>query len=124
MARTSATCPHLAQAPEWFSTALVGAAQAAEEDRLEREGRGPVGDQFCRRAHGRDGRGAVGFIGHDVVNVNGGVSAEQSDYSAARIPFTLMHRPEGARSSAACYTPCIYGGEAISDGDRKYFKTL
>ncbi|HSN70680.1 MAG TPA: acetyl-CoA C-acyltransferase [Steroidobacteraceae bacterium] len=105
-----------AQAPEWFTTAPVGALRAL----LERIDWDPKGvDLFeVNEAFACVTMAAMHDIGiaHDKVNVNGGACALGHPVGAtgARIITTLVHalRARGGRRGVAAL--CIGGGEATA----------
>ncbi|MCZ2497136.1 acetyl-CoA C-acyltransferase [Xylophilus sp. Kf1] len=105
-----------AQAPEWFSTAPVGATGKA----LAKAG-WSVGDVDLWEINEAFAVVPMALmhelgIGHDIVNVNGGACAlgHPIGASGARILVTLLHalRARGGRRGLA--TLCIGGGEATA----------
>ncbi|WPB57998.1 acetyl-CoA C-acyltransferase [Xylophilus sp. GOD-11R] len=105
-----------AQAPEWFTTAPVGATQKA----LAKAGWN-VGDVDLWEVNEAFAVVPMALmreldIGHDIVNVRGGACAlgHPIGASGARILVTLLHalRDRGARRGLA--TLCIGGGEATA----------
>ncbi|MEW5887328.1 MAG: acetyl-CoA C-acyltransferase [Pseudomonadota bacterium] len=111
-------CAHAthAQAPQWFSTAPVGASQkllaklgwtAAEVDLWE------VNEAFAVVAmalmHDLE-------VPHEIVNVNGGACAlgHPIGASGARILVTLIHAMRARNARRGVATLCIGGGEATA----------
>ena len=105
-----------AQAPEWFSTAPVGATQKAlvkagwnvsDVDLWE------INEAFAvvpmALMHELN-------IGHDIVNVNGGACAlgHPIGASGARILVTLLHALKARGGKRGLATLCIGGGEATA----------
>ncbi len=105
-----------AQQPEWFTTAPVGAVNAAlakaglavsDIDLFEINEAFSVVVLACMKELG---------ISHDVVNVNGGSVAmgHPIGASGARILTTLLHAMEERDAKRGCAAICIGGGEATA----------
>ena len=105
-----------AQAPEWFSTAPVGAVQ-----KLLKKIGWSVGDVQLweiNEAFAVVPMAAMADleIGHDIVNVNGGACAlgHPIGASGARIIVTLIHALKARGLTKGVATLCIGGGEATA----------
>jgi len=105
-----------AQAPEWFSTAPVGATQKA----LVKAG-WDVGDVDLWEINEAFAVVPMALmhelnIAHDIVNVNGGACAlgHPIGASGARILVTLLHALKARGGKRGLATLCIGGGEATA----------
>jgi acetyl-CoA C-acetyltransferase len=106
----------LAQKPEWFTTAPVGATRAA----LERAGL-QAGDIDLWEVNEAFAVVALAFIrdlglSPDKVNVRGGAVAlgHPIGCSGARILVTLLHAMKERGARRGCAAICIGGGEATA----------
>jgi acetyl-CoA C-acetyltransferase len=105
-----------AQAPEWFTTAPVGAVKGV----LDRAGLTP-GDIDLWEVNEAFAVVAMAFLeelglGHDRVNVHGGAVAlgHPIGCSGARILVTLLHAMAERGARRGCAAICIGGGEATA----------
>ena len=105
-----------AQAPEWFTTAPVGAVQkllakigwtVADVDLWEVNEAFAVVPMAAMKELG---------IGHDIINVNGGACAlgHPIGASGARIIVTLLYALQARGLKKGVATLCIGGGEATA----------
>jgi len=105
-----------AQAPEWFTTAPVGASQKA----LAKAG-WSVGDVQLWEVNEAFAVVPMALmhelkVSHDIVNVNGGACAlgHPIGASGARIMVTLIHAMQARSLKKGLATLCIGGGEATA----------
>ena len=105
-----------AQAPEWFTTAPVGASQKA----LAKAG-WSVGDVQLWEVNEAFAVVPMALmhelkVSHDIVNVNGGACAlgHPIGASGARIMVTLIHAMQARGIKKGLATLCIGGGEATA----------
>lgn len=105
-----------AQAPEWFTTAPVGASQKA----LAKAG-WAVGDVQLWEVNEAFAVVPMALmhelkVAHEIVNVNGGACAlgHPIGASGARIMVTLMHALQARGLKKGLATLCIGGGEATA----------
>jgi acetyl-CoA C-acetyltransferase len=105
-----------AQAPEWFTTAPVGASQKA----LAKAG-WSVGDVQLWEVNEAFAVVPMALmhelkVSHDIVNVNGGACAlgHPIGASGARIMVTLIHAMQARGLKKGLATLCIGGGEATA----------
>ena len=105
-----------AQAPEWFTTAPVGASQKA----LDKAG-WKVSDVQLWEVNEAFAVVPMALmhelkVSHDIVNVNGGACAlgHPIGASGARIMVTLMHALQARGLKRGLATLCIGGGEATA----------
>ncbi len=115
LARVVSHATH-AQAPEWFSTAPVGATQKA----LDKAG-WSVGDVQLWEVNEAFAVVPMALmkelnIPHDIVNVNGGACAlgHPIGASGARILVTLIHALKARGLQRGLATLCIGGGEGTA----------
>ena len=105
-----------AQAPEWFSTAPVGATRKA----LDKAG-WSVADVDLWEVNEAFAVVPMALmhelnLGHDIVNVNGGACAlgHPIGASGARVLVTLLHALQARGKRRGLATLCIGGGEATA----------
>jgi acetyl-CoA C-acetyltransferase len=105
-----------AQAPEWFTTAPVGASQKA----LAKAG-WSVGDVQLWEVNEAFAVVPMALmhelkVSHDIVNVNGGACAlgHPIGASGARIMVTLIHALQARGLKKGLASLCIGGGEATA----------
>ena len=115
LARIVAHAVH-AQAPEWFTTAPVGAiAKVLKKAGWDARRRRAVGSERGLR-RGDDG-GDGGFkLPHEIVNVHGGACAlgHPIGASGARIVVTLLGAMRKKNLKRGVAALCIGGGEATA----------
>jgi acetyl-CoA C-acetyltransferase len=105
-----------AQAPEWFTTAPVGATQKA----LKKAGWSVADVDLweINEAFAVVPLALMAELGvsHDIVNVNGGACAlgHPIGASGARILVTLLHALQSRGKKRGLATLCIGGGEATA----------